>query len=117
MAKEFPKRPPVKTSFKHGNIGKQKGTLAVKTQIAKKITTAITADIAEYMSNGGLQTLLENIERLPLKEQVNAQLTLLEYYKPKLGRQEIVIQHEKRVISVFGKQVDDNDITDIEPIE
>lgn len=39
--------------------------------------------IKEYFENGGLDTLLGDIEELDAKDKVNAKIKLIEYYLPK----------------------------------
>ena len=82
---------------------KQKGQLAKKTIIRKQITEFVTSSISEYMETGGLEKLLTNIQKLRLKDSVNAHLELLEYYKPKLSRVEVKTDAQNTVINVFGQ--------------
>jgi len=47
------------------------------------------------------------LEALSGRDYVIAYLSMLEYFKPKLGRVEIATQPDNKIISVFGRLVED----------
>ena len=51
-----------------------------------------TARIKEYFENGGLESLLADIEELDAKDKVQAKIKLIEYYTPK--QKETTNKHE-----------------------
>jgi len=111
----------IKTRFKKGEkrCRKQKGMISADTKVKQMLRT-YSDNIEDYMlvggADSGIAKLIYDIETLPPKERVIARLQMLEYVKPKLGRIEVINKPENKVISVFGKLVENtnDEITDIE---
>ena len=74
------------------------------------------SDIKNDLESVGLSDMMTIIRKLRIKDRVQAYLQLMEYVYPKLGRIEVINKPENKVISVFGKLVENtnDEITDIE---
>ena len=74
-----------KGRFAEGNKGRPKGSKNKTDNYGK-------AKIKEYFENGGLESLLADIEELDAKDKVQAKIKLIEYYTPK--QKETTNKHE-----------------------
>jgi len=120
MPKEQPLRPPTKGSFTKGDGRQRKKKGSISTETAIKRTIAGLANIDDLradMAAGGLATLWHEIDDLPLKDRVQAKLTMIEYIYPKLGRIEMTIENKNEIIQIFGKQISGEDIKQIDEAE
>ena len=91
-------------SFRKGNPGRPPG-IANQPDPVKQFFKRHINSIDAIFDEAGIQALWNDIQRLPLRDKVNAQLTLLEYVKPKLSRLEVYNDNEVKVISIFGKEL------------
>jgi len=92
---------PNKGHFKKGHPGKQPGTVSKKTIVKRAIMN--NKQVENYIEEVMIPTLIANIETLEGRDYVVAGLGLLEYYKPKLARREIVAESKKPIINIVGK--------------
>ena len=95
------------TTFKKGDnrVRKPKGAISKKTKLAQ--TLGLNFDTAkQYMVTTGLNRFVVEMEALNGRDYAIAYLSLLEYFKPKLARQEIAIENPNEIIQIFGKQID-----------
>jgi len=95
------------TTFKKGDnrVRKPKGAISNKTKLAQ--TLGMDFDTAkQYMETTALNRFVVELEALNGRDYVIAYLSMLEYFKPKLGRVEIAVKPDNKIISIFGKLVD-----------
>lgn len=115
------------TSFKEGNTawnvvgakppGRPAGVPNKPNQLEVIVKKHYKA-LADIFDEDGIQRLMDDIETLPMRDQVQAKLTLLEYVKPKLARLEVNERKEVKVISIFGQRVDvGGNVEDAEVVE
>ena len=101
-----------------GRKRKPKGAITTETAIKRAIAgLANIDDLRADMAAGGLATLWHEIDDLPLKDRVQAKLTMIEYIYPKLGRIEMTIENKNEIIQIFGKQISVEDIKQIDEAE
>jgi hypothetical protein len=88
-------------SFQKGNEGKPIGAVSKKTIVKRAIMN--NEQVKNYIDEVMIPTLIANIETLEGRDYVVAGLGLLEYYKPKLARKEVVTETKKPIINIIGK--------------